>query len=94
MKPSKQRRAVTDAESQRLNVRLDAEAYRRLMIHCVMSGTQPGKFLASLIDTHCRAWRVQAVAAQVNRSASVPSDGRLDLDASVSREALENATAA
>jgi hypothetical protein len=63
MKTSKQRRAVTDAESQRLNVRLDASAYQRLMIHCVMSGTQPGKFLATLIDTHCRAWRVQAVQA-------------------------------
>ena len=77
---SKQRRGATDAT--------DANA-QRLMIHCVMSGTQPGKFLASLIDTHCRAWRVQAV--QANRSASVPSDGRLEIDAGVN---LAEATAA
>jgi hypothetical protein len=89
---SKNRRGATDAtdaNAQRLNVRIDPSAYQRLMIHCVMSGTQPGKFLATLIDTHCRAWRVQAV--QANRNTSVPSDGRLEIDASMSEA---NATAA
>ena len=89
---SKQRRGATDAtdaNAQRLNVRIDPSAYQRLMIHCVMSGTQPGKFLASLIDTHCRAWRVQAV--QANRSVPTTGDDRLDLTAGVN---LADATAA
>jgi hypothetical protein len=89
--PATRRRSVNDAidnTAQRLNVRIDPAAYQRLMIHCVMSGTQPGKFLATLIDTHCRTYRVQVV--QANRSASVPSDGRLEIDASMS-EANANA---
>jgi hypothetical protein len=75
--PATKRRGVTDVESQRLNVRLDPAAYQRLMIHCVMGGIQPGKFIENLINTHCRDWRVQA-----NRV--TPID-RLDLDASVSQ---------
>jgi hypothetical protein len=80
--PATKRRAVSDASdsmSQRLNVRIDPAAYQRLMIHCVMSGSQPGKFIEQLINAHCREWRVQA-----NRSASVPSDGRLEIDAGIS----------
>jgi hypothetical protein len=79
---AKQRQSVpdtTDAESQRLNVRIDPDAYRRLMIHCVMSGQQPGKYIESLINSHCREWRVQAI-----RSAQATSDDRLDLTPGVS----------
>ena len=83
------RRGASDAENQRLNLRIDPASYQRLMIHCVMSGTQPGKFLASLIDTHCRAWRVQAV--QANRSFPTTGDDRLDLTTGVN---LADATAA
>jgi hypothetical protein len=49
-----------DVEAQRLNVRLDPAAYQRLMIHCVMSGQQPGRYIESLINTHCRLWKVQS----------------------------------
>jgi hypothetical protein len=69
--PAPRRRAVAEIENQRLNVRIDPAAYRRLMIHCVMSGSPPGKFLAHLIDTHCREWRVQSV--QANPGVSVVS---------------------
>jgi hypothetical protein len=69
---------ATDTHAQRLNVRIDPAAYQRLMIHCVMSGTQPGKFVADLINRHCREWRVQA-----NRAGSVTTDDRLDLGADV-----------
>jgi hypothetical protein len=79
--PTTKRRGVNDASdngAQRLNVRIDPGAYQRLMIHCVMSGMQPGKFLENLINSHCREWRVQA-----NRSVPVGTDDRLNLDAGV-----------
>jgi hypothetical protein len=79
--PAPRRRGVADASdsnAQRLNVRIDPAAYQRLMIHCVMSGTQPGKFVENLINAHCREWRVQA-----NRSVPVTADDRLEIDASV-----------
>jgi hypothetical protein len=65
---------ATDATAQRLNVRIDPSAYQRLMIHCVMSGMNPGKFVENLINAHCREWRVQA-----NRTAQLTTDDRLDL---------------
>jgi hypothetical protein len=70
------RRGVNDAgdiEAQRLNVRLSPAAYQRLMIHCVMSGTQPGRFIENLINAHCREWRVQA-----NRIGQATADDRLE----------------
>ncbi len=65
--PVKRPRGVSDAitrpepETQRLNVRLDPDAHKRLMVHCVMSGQAPGKYLARLINDHCREWRVQGI---------------------------------
>jgi hypothetical protein len=79
---TKQRKGVADArggESQRLNVRIEPDAYQRLMVHCVMSGLQPGKYLESLINAHCREWRVQAI-----KGASNTHDDRLDSGAHVS----------
>jgi hypothetical protein len=67
-----------DKARQRLNVRIDSLAYQRLMIHCVMTGKQPGEFLTSLIETHCRDWKVQ-----VNTVGSVISDDRLEAAACV-----------
>jgi hypothetical protein len=75
------RRGVNDAgesNAQRLNVRIDPAAYQRLMIHCVMSGMQPGKFVEALINAHCREWRVQA-----NRSVPVSADDRLEITGGV-----------
>jgi hypothetical protein len=80
---TKQRRGVNDAAKPRLNVRMSAESHTRLMIHCVMTGKQPGQFLDDLVNTHCRDWKVQA-----NRSTSVMSDDRLDLSADVNSMAL------
>jgi hypothetical protein len=84
MKTAKNRRGVADAENQRVNLRLSVEATRRLAVHALMAGTTPGRLVEQLISDHLKSWRVQAV--QANRSASVPSDGRLDtaVDASLS----------
>jgi hypothetical protein len=84
--PSKNRRGVADAKTQRVNIRLTTDAYRRLGVHSLMTGVAPGKLVEALIDQHLRDFRVQTV-----RSASVPSDGRLEIDASMSEA---NATAA
>jgi hypothetical protein len=76
------RRGVNDAtesEAQRLNVRIDPATHQRLMIHCVMAGMTPGKLIADLVNRHCREWRVQA-----NRTGSVTTDDRLEVDAGVS----------
>ena len=83
---SKIRRGGADAKTQRVKIRLTTDAYRRLGVHSLMTGVAPGKLVESLIEQHLRDFRVQAV-----RSASVPSDGRLEIDASVN---LAEATAA
>jgi hypothetical protein len=76
---TKQRRGAADAETQRLNVRISPDAYRRLNVHAIMAGVNPGTLVETLIDTHLREWRVQA-----NRAAQATPDDRLDLTASVS----------
>jgi hypothetical protein len=66
--PAPKRRGVADAESQRLNIRISPDAYRRLGVHAIMAGMTPGRLVESLIDTHLREWAVRS-----NRSASVAS---------------------
>lgn len=71
---AKKSKGVEDAgasESQRLNVRISPDALRRLGIHCVMSGTTPGKLVEKLINEHLRDWKVQA-----NSSARVITEDR------------------
>lgn len=83
---TKRRQGVSDATdngSQRLNVRIDPAAYQRLMIHCVMSGKQPGEYVESLINAHCREFRVQAI-----RTGQATTEDRLDPSASVSLGSL------
>lgn len=70
---TKQRRGVTDAAKQRINVRMSAEAHQRLQIHSVMSGRAPGEILDGLVVAHCRDWKVQA-----NVTARVIAIDRLD----------------
>src|SRR5262245_27998666 len=73
------RRGVADAESQRLNIRISPDAYRRLAVHALMGGTTPGRLVEDLINAHCREWRVQA-----NRSVPVMGEDRLVADDAVS----------
>lgn len=75
---AKQRKGVADAESQRLNIRLSPDAYRRLGVHAIMGGMTPGKLVEALINQHCREWKVQA-----NSSARVTTDDRPDRSESV-----------
>jgi hypothetical protein len=73
---------VDDTEapgSKRLNVRLPLSTYRRLLIHAVQAGEQPGELLTGLIETHLRVWKVQA-----NTVSRGKSDDRPDLAGSVS----------
>jgi hypothetical protein len=75
--PAKKQDGVDDAEvlgSKRLNVRLPLATYKRLLIHAVQAGEQPGELLTSLIETHLRVWKVQA-----NTTSRGKSDDRLDL---------------
>jgi hypothetical protein len=81
MPAASKRRGVADAENQRVNLRLSAESYRRLVVHALMAHTTPGKLVESLVDTHLKSWRVQAVSA--SRTASVPLDGRSDSEVDV-----------
>lgn len=56
------RKGVPDAsarETQRLNVRLAPEDYRRLGVHAVMTGVTPGTLVGRLIREHLREFRVQ-----------------------------------
>lgn len=79
---AKKSKSVDDAgttESQRLNVRIGPDALRRLGIHCVMSGTTPGKMVEKLINDHLRDWKVQA-----NASARVITEDRPETIDSVS----------
>jgi hypothetical protein len=81
-KDAKQRHGANDAAAPpvtRLNVRINPEAHRRLMIHCVMAGKAPGAFLERLIEDHCRTWKVQE-----NSHGRVKADDRPDLAAGVS----------
>jgi hypothetical protein len=75
---SRRRQSVTDAEPQRLNIRISPDSYRRLGVHAVMAGMSPGRLVEHLINTHCREWKVQA-----NRTALVTPDDRQEADASV-----------
>jgi hypothetical protein len=86
---SKIRRSVADAKTQRVNIRLAVEAYRRLGVHSLMTGQTPGRLIEALIDQHLRDFRVQTV-----RSASVPSEGRLEIATDSSPASPETATAA
>jgi hypothetical protein len=79
MSTTPRRKGANDGGAYRLNIRVSQEAARRLGIHAVMTGITPGRLVEQLISEHLKSWRVQAVAAQVNRSASVPLDGRLEI---------------
>ena len=52
MKTNRRRGASDAAEkaTHRLNVRIDAEAQRRLAIHCAMTGLAPGQVVTRLIE--------------------------------------------
>jgi hypothetical protein len=91
MKTAKNRRGVSDAENQRVNLRLSTAAHQRLAVHALMAGTTPGRLVERLIEEHLKSWRVQAVAVQANRSVPVTADDRLEIGAEMSQA---NATAA
>jgi hypothetical protein len=85
----KQRRRAKNAVVTRLNVFIHPDAYERLMLHSVKARLTPGLFVESLINTHCRAWKIQANGSR--RAASVESDGledRHDDGADVSLESV------
>ena len=47
----------------RLNVCIEQDAYRRLMVNSAMEGLSPGLFLEGLINDHCKAWNLPAPGA-------------------------------
>jgi hypothetical protein len=64
---------------QRLNVRVEADAYKRLMVHCLMTGEQPGKIVNAWIDTYCKEWKLPA-----SNHGSVKSEDRTSEAESIS----------
>jgi len=55
------RRAANDAPRQRINARIDAESHKRLHVHALMLGLEPGRLLDQLIANGCKSWRIQQV---------------------------------
>jgi hypothetical protein len=83
---ARQRRGVTDADEttkQRGNWRVTMAARKRLNIHAIMSGKEPGELLTELIETHLRQWRVQE-----NTHGSVKVEDRIDAADDVSLTVL------
>ena len=78
----KRRRRAADAEVQRLNVFINPDAHKRLMVHSVMKGLSPGLFIEQLINDHCREWRVQA-----NGPSRAKTDDRAESTAGVNSPA-------
>jgi hypothetical protein len=72
---SKIRRGVADAKTQRVNIRLTTDAYRRLGVHSLMTGVAPGKLVESLIEQHLRDFRVQSVRSANGHSPDSASQG-------------------
>lgn len=73
--PTPRRRATTTPKtpkekSQRLNVHVEPDAYKRLMVHCLMSGVQPGQMVTGWIDSHCKEWKLPAA----NHGQAKPTD--------------------
>jgi hypothetical protein len=50
----------TPKNKERLNVRVESDSYKRLMIHCLMTGEQPGEIVTGWIDLHCKEWKLPA----------------------------------
>jgi hypothetical protein len=75
----RQRRQATPAATPtRLNVRLGAEAAKRLHLHALMADMTPGQLIERLITEHCREWRVQrngADRAKPDGPGDVSQDG-------------------
>jgi hypothetical protein len=71
---TKKTRSVGDAQAAatlRLNVKIDADSYERLMIHCIKGKKNPGQLITGLINQHLREWRVQANTAITSASAAI-----------------------
>jgi hypothetical protein len=81
MKATRRQGVVTATKSakQRVNLRIDVEAYERLLIHAIKSKQEPGEIVTALIDAHLRTWRVQQnPSARVMSSGSVEPDGPVE----------------
>src|SRR3954451_11120422 len=75
------RRSVADAQgtaTNRLNVKIPATAYDRLVLHALMSRRSPGEVVAELIESHLREYRVQR-----NSTARVMSNGSVSEEVQV-----------
>jgi hypothetical protein len=60
---AKQRPRVVDTSkplTQRVNLQLSVDAYKRLGIYCTMEGTSPGETVTGLINEFLRAWNMPA----------------------------------
>lgn len=73
-----------DQMKQRLNLHVKDESHKRLMIHCLMLGLQPGELVDSWIIEKCTAWNLPA---ERNTAAPVKPTDRPDLTGDVSPEA-------
>jgi hypothetical protein len=73
---TKKQKGVSDAGMQRLNIRLGADAYRKLHVHALMARTTVGALIEQLALDHCRSWSIRANAA--NGRGHVTPEDRLD----------------
>jgi hypothetical protein len=76
----KRRRRASDAEVQRLNVFIDPDAHKRLMVHSVYEGLSPGLFVERLINEHCKTWKVQTNAPRKGKKGDQVDSGAPDGD--------------
>ena len=69
--------------TQRVNLQLGVDAYKRLGVHCTMEGTNPGETVTWLINECLNAWKMPAkntpaAAAEKEPTNPVGSKDRLD----------------
>jgi hypothetical protein len=55
--------AAAGAKRRRLKVKIRDDAYERLLLHCLMERTPPGRYLDELILRTCKAWTAVRASA-------------------------------
>ena len=63
MAGNRRKRTEGKPTGKRLNVMMTEESIRRLMIHVVMAGKNPGDILSDLVNAHLRDYSIPATLA-------------------------------
>jgi hypothetical protein len=80
MAGNRRKRTEGQANGKRLNVMMREESIRRLMIHVVMAGKNPGDVLSDLVDSSLKRWSLPSDLSA--RGKSVARDVELDRQSS------------